>query len=96
MEQARPDDQGPPEINPNELMFDNQHDLIGQGTYVVRSCCCCALLIFIINRFGEVYKAVCRGQRVAVKVPKRQQLTEAQLAGKRARVNNVKTSVLFH
>jgi hypothetical protein len=53
---------GPPEIDPSEVVFDTTRDFIGKGV------------------FGSVYKGVCRGQVVAVKVPLQQEsLTAEQL-----------------
>ncbi|EGG14208.1 SH2 domain-containing protein [Cavenderia fasciculata] len=51
---------GPPEIPPEEIVFDPKVDHLGGGAY------------------GKVYRATCRGKRVAVKVPKKQVLSDSE------------------
>ncbi|GAM23589.1 hypothetical protein SAMD00019534_067640 [Acytostelium subglobosum LB1] len=52
---------GPPEIPPEEILFDPKVDHLGGGAY------------------GKVYRATCRSKKVAVKVPKKQTLSESEL-----------------
>ena len=68
--------EGPPEIAEEEVTFDPQKDLLGQGA------------------FGSVYRGVCRGKEVAVKVPIKQVLTEGELAAFRREVEIMRR--VFH
>mmetsp|Transcript_4789 Transcript_4789/g.6690 ORF Transcript_4789/g.6690 Transcript_4789/m.6690 type:complete len:664 (+) Transcript_4789:78-2069(+) len=55
------DADGPPEIDRSEIIYDEQRDFLGQGS------------------FGKVYRGICRGKRVAVKVPSKQNLSQKEL-----------------
>lgn len=52
---------GPPDIDPDEIKYDEQKDFLGKGS------------------FGSVYKGFCRGQRVAIKVPNKQNLSQQEM-----------------
>lgn len=67
---------GPPEIPPEEIVFDPVKDLLGGGAY------------------GKVYRGICRGKNVAIKVPLRQHLSESELKSFRNEVEIMRH--IFH
>lgn len=67
---------GPPEIPPEEIIFDPVKDYLGGGAY------------------GKVYRGVCRGKNVAIKVPIRQHLSESELKSFRNEVEIMRH--IFH
>jgi serine/threonine protein kinase len=67
---------GPPEIPPEEIIFDPVKDYLGGGAY------------------GKVYRGICRGKDVAIKVPVRQHLSESELKSFRNEVEIMRH--IFH